>query len=67
MQKLSKEQTYEWTSTSLLQYLLVLIVIWEEIRMDFIDGLTISHGKSTILVAADMMSKYAHFYLTYIL
>lgn len=29
--------------------------------MDLIDGLPNSHGKSTILVVVDRMSKYAHF------
>lgn len=35
--------------------------IWEEISMDFIIGLPNSHGKDTILVIVDKMSKYAHF------
>lgn len=29
--------------------------------MDFIEGLTISQGKSTIMVIADRLIKYTHF------
>lgn len=47
--------------TGLLQPLLLPTGFWEEISMDLIDGLPNSHGKSTILVVVDRMSKYAHF------
>jgi len=34
---------------------------WEEISMDFIDGLPMSDGKGKILIVVDKLTKYAHF------
>ncbi|GJU05072.1 putative mitochondrial protein [Tanacetum coccineum] len=35
--------------------------VWIEVTMDFIEKLTVSNGKSIIMVVVDRLTKYAHF------
>lgn len=45
----------------LLQPLRILKQAWQKISMDFIEGLSRSEGKDTILVIVDCFTKCAHF------
>lgn len=46
---------------SLLSPLPILRQIWNDVAMDFITGLSPSHGFLVIMAVIDRLSKYAHF------
>ena len=54
-------KTLSATPAGLLQPNTLPLLVWEEITMDFIEGLPKVDGSSTILLVVDHWSKYAHF------
>lgn len=56
-----RNKTDTLSPTRLLQPLLIPCQVWDDITMDFIEGLPCSNCKSIILIIVDRLSKAAHF------
>lgn len=56
-----RNKTLALSPTGLLMPLEIPEVVWSDISMDFIEGLSKTAGFEVIFVAVDQLSKYAHF------
>lgn len=56
-----RSKVSEQRPVGLIQPLPIPSPVWEDVPMDFIEGMPVSKGTSIIFVIVDRLSKYAHF------
>jgi len=56
-----KTKTETLAPAGLLQPLPIPCQVWDDITLDFIEGLPVLQGRDTIMVIVDILRKFAHF------